>query len=76
MAVHLCRSQAHRWPALVADLEARLLLAVVDGLMFDAVTAPGTLSPAQLEAGPDAYLDRLLGTTGRQPEHSGLRSTA
>jgi hypothetical protein len=56
---------------------ARLLLAVVDGLMFDVVTAPGTLSSPQLKAGPDAHLDRLLGTTGqREPEHSGLRSTA
>jgi AcrR family transcriptional regulator len=41
-------------------LEARLLLAVVDGLMFDAVSAPGTLTPADLEAALDAYLDRLL----------------
>ena len=41
-------------------VEARLLLAVVDGLMFDAVSAPGTLTPADLEAALDAYLDRLL----------------
>jgi AcrR family transcriptional regulator len=41
-------------------LEARLLLAAVDGLMFDAVSAPGTLTPAELEAALDAYLDRLL----------------
>ena len=40
--------------------QARLLLAVVDGLMFDAVSAPGTLTPADLEAALDAYLDRLL----------------
>jgi AcrR family transcriptional regulator len=41
-------------------MQARLLLAVVDGLMFDAVSAPGTLTPADLEAALDAYLDRLL----------------
>ena len=41
-------------------VQARLLLAVVDGLMFDAVSAPGTLTPADLEAALDAYLDRLL----------------
>lgn len=41
-------------------VEARLLLAVVDGLMFDAVSAPGTLAPADLEAALDAYLNRLL----------------
>jgi AcrR family transcriptional regulator len=41
-------------------VEARLLLAVVDGLMFDAVSAPGTLTPADLEAALDVYLDRLL----------------
>lgn len=47
-------------PGLDTDLEARLLLAVVDGLMFDAVSAPGTLTPAELEAALDAHLDRLL----------------
>jgi len=47
-------------PALDTGLEARLLLAVADGLMFDAVSAPGTLTTAELEAGLDAYLDRLL----------------
>ncbi|MFC5183557.1 TetR/AcrR family transcriptional regulator [Actinomadura harenae] len=41
------------------ETEARLLLAVVDGLMFDAVTAPGTLAPAELEAALDTYLDRI-----------------
>jgi len=41
-------------------LEARLLLAVADGLMLDAVSAPGTLTPAELEAALDAHLDRLL----------------
>jgi AcrR family transcriptional regulator len=49
-----------RGPALDVALEARLLLAVVDGLMFDAVSAPGTVTPAELEAALDAYLDRLL----------------
>ena len=47
-------------PGLDTALEARLLLAVVDGLMFDAVSAPGTLTPADLEAALDAHLDRLL----------------
>jgi len=28
--------------------------------MFDAVSAPGTLTPAELEAALDACLDRLL----------------
>lgn len=49
-----------RPPGLDTALEARLLLAVVDGLMFDAVSAPGTLIPAELEVALDAYLDRLL----------------
>ena len=44
--------------------QARLLLAVVDGLMFDAVSAPGTLTPADLEAALDACLDRLLPAGG------------
>jgi hypothetical protein len=34
--------------------------------MFDAVSAPGTLTPADLEAALDAYLDRLL-PAGDQP---------
>jgi hypothetical protein len=46
-------------PALDAALEARLLLALADGLMFDAVSAPGMLAPAELEAALDAHLDRL-----------------
>jgi AcrR family transcriptional regulator len=50
----------HQGPALDAALQARLLLAVVDGLMLDAVSAPGTLTPADLEAALDAYLDQLL----------------
>jgi AcrR family transcriptional regulator len=45
-------------------LEARLLLAVVDGLMLDAVSAPGTLTPARLEDALEAYLDRVL-----SPDH-------
>jgi len=49
-----------RGPGLDTVLEARLLLAVVDGLMFDAVSAPGTLTPADLEAALDTHLDRLL----------------
>jgi AcrR family transcriptional regulator len=49
-----------RAPGLDTALEARPLLAVADGLMFDAVSAPGTLTPAELEAALDAYLDRLL----------------
>src|SRR5215472_10202941 len=49
-----------RAPGLDAALEARLLLAVADGLMFDAVSAPGTVTPAELEAALDAHLDRLL----------------
>jgi len=52
-------------------LEARLLLAVVDGLMFDAVTAPGTLTPAELEAALDAHLDRLLPAGGAQQRQPG-----
>jgi hypothetical protein len=50
----------HRGPAADSAVEAWLLLAVVDGLMFDAVSAPGTLTPADLEAALDTYLDRLL----------------
>jgi AcrR family transcriptional regulator len=51
---------SNRGLELDAALEARLLLAVADGLMFDAVSAPGALAPAELEAALDAYLDRLL----------------
>ena len=47
-------------PGIDTALEARLLLAVADGLMLDAVSAPGTLNPSDLEAALDAYLDRLL----------------
>lgn len=50
----------NRGPALDTVLEARLLLAVVDGLMFDAVSAPGTLTPAELETALDTHLDRLM----------------
>ena len=50
----------NRGPGLDTALEARLLLAVADGLMLDAVSAPGMLTPAELEAALDAHLDRLL----------------
>src|SRR5215472_6507627 len=40
----------HPGPAPDTVVEARLLLAVVDGLVFDAVSAPGTLTPADMEA--------------------------
>jgi AcrR family transcriptional regulator len=42
------------------DVEARMLPAVTDGLVLDAVSAPGTLGRADLETALDAYLDRLL----------------
>jgi hypothetical protein len=54
----------HRRPAPDATLQARLLLAVVDGLMLHAVSAPGTLTPAELQAALDAYLDQLLPPDG------------
>jgi AcrR family transcriptional regulator len=54
----------HRAPAPDTALQARLLLAVADGLMLDAVSAPGTLTPADLEAALDACLDRLLPAGG------------
>ena len=59
-ALRAAATARNRGPALDTALEARLLLAVVDGLMFDAVSAPGTLTRAHLEAALDAYLDRLL----------------
>ncbi|MGW1976841.1 TetR/AcrR family transcriptional regulator [Streptomyces sp. NPDC001889] len=40
--------------------DARLLLALVDGLMFDAVTAPTALPPASAAEALDIYLERLL----------------
>jgi AcrR family transcriptional regulator len=59
-ALHTAAAAPNQGPTLDTALEARLLLAVVDGLMFDAVSAPGTLTRAHLEAALDAYLDRLL----------------
>ncbi|WP_208897941.1 TetR family transcriptional regulator C-terminal domain-containing protein [Streptomyces incarnatus] len=56
-------------PPLDPEVEARLLLAVVDGLMLDAVSAPGVLTRAELESALDTYLDRL--TPG---DHAGERS--
>jgi BetI-type transcriptional repressor, C-terminal len=47
-------------------VEARLLLAVADGLMFDAGQRPRHADPAELEAALDAYLDRLLPTGDNQ----------
>ncbi|WP_186526236.1 TetR/AcrR family transcriptional regulator [Leekyejoonella antrihumi] len=41
--------------------EAALLLAVADGLMFDAITCPDNLDPGRLTTLLDAYLTRLLG---------------
>ena len=59
-ALSAAAAARNRGPGLDTVLEARLLLAVVDGLMFDAVSAPGTLTPADLEAALDAHLGRLL----------------
>ncbi|MEV0278757.1 TetR/AcrR family transcriptional regulator [Streptomyces sp. NPDC050610] len=51
-------------PRPAPEREARLLLALVDGLMFDAVTAPEALPPAETARMLDVYLERLL-----PPEH-------
>ncbi|MFE0422346.1 TetR/AcrR family transcriptional regulator [Streptomyces sp. NPDC058953] len=47
-------------PVLHPARDARLLLALVDGLMFDAVTAPTALPPAVAAEALDVYLERLL----------------
>ncbi|GGZ31329.1 hypothetical protein GCM10010387_26520 [Streptomyces inusitatus] len=47
-------------PVLHPARDARLLLALVDGLMFDAVTAPTALPPATAAKTLDLYLERLL----------------
>ncbi|GLF94760.1 TetR/AcrR family transcriptional regulator [Streptomyces yaizuensis] len=47
-------------PVLHPVRDARLLLALVDGLMFDAVTAPTALPPAIAAKTLDLYLERLL----------------
>ncbi|MFF8958712.1 TetR/AcrR family transcriptional regulator [Streptomyces sp. NPDC014894] len=47
-------------PVLHPARDARLLLALVDGLMFDAVTAPAALPPAIAAKTLDLYLERLL----------------
>jgi AcrR family transcriptional regulator len=59
-ALHAAATTQNREAGLDTALEARLLLAVADGLMLDAVSAPGTLTPAELEAALDAHLDRIL----------------
>ncbi|MEV0263694.1 TetR/AcrR family transcriptional regulator [Streptomyces sp. NPDC050617] len=51
-------------PGPAPEREARLLLALVDGLMFDAVTAPDAMPPAETAQALDTYLERLL-----PPEH-------
>ncbi|WP_186768260.1 TetR/AcrR family transcriptional regulator [Streptomyces qinzhouensis] len=47
-------------PALHPARDARLLLALVDGLMFDSVTAPTALPPAAAAEALDTYLERIL----------------
>ncbi|MER6912626.1 TetR/AcrR family transcriptional regulator [Streptomyces sp. NPDC000594] len=47
-------------PVLHPARDARLLLALVDGLMFDAVTAPTALPPVIAAKTLDLYLERLL----------------
>ncbi|HVX43124.1 MAG TPA: TetR/AcrR family transcriptional regulator [Mycobacteriales bacterium] len=41
--------------------DAAVLLSALDGLIFTAITEPGTYSPADLEAFLDRYLQALLG---------------
>ena len=45
-----------------ARAEAELLLAVADGLMFDAITAPQSFDPDRTAGLLDLYLRRLLGS--------------
>ncbi|ATL31183.1 TetR/AcrR family transcriptional regulator [Streptomyces formicae] len=52
---------AGRVPPLDPHADAKLLLAVVDGLTFDAVGEPDRLPPRQLTALLDRALKRLLG---------------
>ncbi|MFF5012280.1 TetR/AcrR family transcriptional regulator [Streptomyces sp. NPDC001165] len=49
-----------RGPRPDPEVEARLLLGVTNGLVFDAVSAPGTFTLADLETALDTYLDRLF----------------
>ncbi len=42
------------------EVEAEVLIALVDGLLLHVLTEPGELSPAAAEAALDAYLGRIL----------------
>ncbi|ADI04000.1 hypothetical protein SBI_00879 [Streptomyces bingchenggensis BCW-1] len=53
-------------PPLDPPVDARLLLAVADGLVFDAVSEPDRLPPDQLTGLLERYLARLL-PTGQAP---------